>query len=63
MVAPHYDTNAILIRPIPSRSQHHLQKAFQSIFETLCEAGYKPTSIRLDNEAPKSLKKYLKNNI
>ena len=60
MVAHHYDTNAILVRPMTSRSQNYLQKAFQSIFETLCEEGYKPTSIRLDNEAPKSLKKYFK---
>ena len=60
MVAHHYDTNSILVRPMPSRSQHHLQKAFQSIFETLCQAGHKPTSIRLDNEAPKTLKKYFK---
>ena len=61
MVAHHFDTNAILARPLPSRSQLHLQKAFQSIYTTLKDAGHKPTSIRLDNEAPLSLIKFFKN--
>ena len=58
MVAHHCDTNAILVRPMPSRSQQHLQSAFKSIYETLCNAGHEPTEIRLDNEAPTSLRKY-----
>ena len=57
MVTHHFDTNAILARPLPSRSQLHLNKAFQSIYENLTDAGHAPTSIRLDNEAPLSLKK------
>ena len=57
MVAHHYDSNAILVRPMPSRSQHHLQRAFISIYEILSNAGHQPTEIRLDNEAPMSLRK------
>ena len=60
MVAHHYDTNAILVRPMPSRSQHHLQRAFTSIYDTLSNAGHQPTEIRLDNEAPMSLRKSFK---
>ena len=41
MVAHHFDTNA-------SRSQQHLQKAFQSIYESLCDAGHEPTTVRRD---------------
>ena len=60
MVAHHYDSNAILVRPLPSRSQYHLQQAFTSIYDTLSNAGHQPTEIRLDNEAPMSLRKYFK---
>ena len=59
-MAHHFDTNAILARPLPSHSQLHLNKAFQSIYETVTDAGHTPTPIRLDNEAPLSLKKYFK---
>jgi len=57
MVAHHFDTNAILVRPLLSRSQLHLNKAFTSIYDTLVDADYKPTSIRLDNEASTLFKK------
>ena len=60
MVAHHFDTNAILVRPLPSRSQLHLNKAFTSIYDALEEAGHTPTSIRLDNESSTSLKKLFK---
>ena len=60
MVAHHFDTNAILVRPLPSRSQLHLNKAFTSIYDALVEAGHTPTSIRLDNESSTSLKKLFK---
>jgi len=60
MVGHHADTNAILVRPLPSRSQQHLKKAFQSIYEQLCTSNHAPTTVRLDNEAPSELKKYFK---
>jgi len=60
MVAHHFDTNAIMVQPLPSRSQTHLVTAFKSIYSRLCEANHIPTTIRLDNEAPTSLKKFFK---
>ena len=45
MVAHHYDTNAILVRPMPSRSQHHLKRSFTSIYDTLSNAGHQPIEI------------------
>ena len=42
MMAYHFNTNAILACPLPSRSHLHLNKAFQSIYETLNDKGHCP---------------------
>jgi len=58
MVAHHATTNAVLVQPMPSRSQQHLLIAFKRIYNRLIDYGHKPSTIRLDNEAPKNLKKF-----
>ena len=42
MVILDYDSNAIITRPLPSRSQTHLLQAFASINEYLTSAGQQP---------------------
>jgi len=59
MIVLDYDSNAIISQPIPSRSQTHLLQAFTTIHTKLKQAGRNPTFVRLDNEAPKTLKQYM----
>ena len=59
MVVLDYDSNSILTRPLPSRSQHHLLQAFSSINEYLTSVGRTPKFVRIDNEAPTILKQYM----
>ena len=57
MIVLDYDSNAILTRPLPSRSQQHLLQAFTAIHNRFKTAGRNLTFVRLDNEAPKILQR------
>ena len=59
MVILDYDSNHIFTFPLPSKSQTHLLQAFNSIHNKLVTKGQSPEFVRLDNEAPKTLKTYM----
>ena len=50
-----YDSNAILVEPIKSRSPHSLIEGYEACYELLEKAGIRPIIQRLDNEASKEL--------
>ena len=59
MVILDYDSNAIITRPLPSRSQTHLLQAFASVNNYLISIGRQPKFVRIDNEAPTILRQYM----
>jgi hypothetical protein len=59
MVLYHYDSNAILAKPIKDRTSPELLKAFQFMEQELVARGLKPKLMKLDIEASKLLKDYL----
>jgi hypothetical protein len=60
MILYHYDSNAILAQPIKDRTSPELLKAFQVMEQELVARGLKPKLMKLDNEASKLLKEYLR---
>ena len=56
-----YDSNAILVEPLKSRSGQEILRGHQALFARLRTAGARPKLHRLDNEASKLLKDYLNN--
>ena len=50
-----YDSNAILVEPIKSRSPQSLIEGYEACYELLEKAGIRPIIQRLDNEASKEL--------
>ena len=62
MILYHYDTNAILTHPLKSRHGDELTQAYKNLFMYLTERGFKPVLQKLDNEAPATLKKFMRDN-
>ena len=54
-----YQPNAILVRPMKSRSSACMVEAYQSIYEYLTDRGFKPKLNVMDNECSKVVKAYL----
>ncbi len=59
-VAYVYSKNAILIRPMPSRSDQSMLDAFNNIYLTLESTNGKPRLHVLDNECSKAVQKFIK---
>ena len=55
----HYETNAILVKPIANVDDRSIFAAYKEVFETLEAKGYKPKMIVMDNQATKYIKKFL----
>jgi hypothetical protein len=50
-----YDLNAILTKPLTSRTKTELLRAYSKLHDYLTACGLKPVLQRLDNEAPSRL--------
>jgi len=59
MIAYDYDSNAILAKPMTSRTGPALLAAYKCIHQTLTLRGLRPKLQRLDNEASTALKQYM----
>ena len=59
MILYDYDSNAILAEPMKSRHEQEMIRAYAKMHDYLTERGLKPVLQKLDNEAPKGLKKYM----
>ncbi len=55
----HYETNAILAKPIANVDDRSIFEAYKEVFETLEVKGYKPKMNVMDNQATKYIKKFL----
>jgi hypothetical protein len=55
----HYETNAILVKPIANVDDRSIFAAYKEVFETLETKGYKPKMNVMDNQATKYIKKFL----
>jgi hypothetical protein len=55
----HYETNAILVKPIANVDNRSIFAAYKEVFETLGSKGYKPKMNVMDNQATKYIKKFL----
>lgn len=62
MILYDYDSNAIMVAPMKSRTETELVRAYKSMFDQLVRRGLKPTLQKLDNEAPAGLKQFLQEN-
>jgi hypothetical protein len=59
MVAHDYDSNAILVEAMPSRTSASMLKAYKVIHSILTSRGFRPQCQRLDNEISKEFKAFL----
>ena len=55
-----YESNAILVRPMKSRSDECMVAAYQDVYEYLEATGFKPTLNVTDNECSKAVQTYIK---
>ena len=55
----HYETNAIMVTPIPGLDSANILAAYKHNFEYLKSKGYKPKLNVMDNQATKVIKAYL----
>ena len=55
----HYETNAILVKPIANVDDRSIFAAYKEVFENLEAKGYKPKMDVMDNQATKYIKKFL----
>jgi hypothetical protein len=62
MIVYDYDSNAILAKPLTSRTEAELLRAYTKLHTYLCDRGLKPILQRLDNEAPGKLRHFMTNN-
>ena len=60
MVLYDYDSNAILAEPMKSRTGDELTRVYTKLHTYLTERGHRPRLQKLDNEAPASLKIFLR---
>ena len=54
-----YDSNTILVEPMPNRTGPCILRAFQVLYSRLVTAGLRPVLQRLDNECSTALKQFL----
>jgi hypothetical protein len=54
-----YDSNAILVEPMKSRSDADMEKAYNKLYDYLTDRGLKPKFNVMDNEASTAIKKLL----
>ena len=55
-----YQPNAILVRPMKSRSATCMVEAYKSVYDYLSDRGFKPKLNVMDNECSKVVKSYIK---
>ena len=55
MIMYSYNANAILGKPMKSRTENEIVRAFTNLNDCLMERGFKPKWHRLDNECPQTL--------
>ena len=55
-----YEPNAILVRPMKTRSDACMVGAYQEVYEYLESVGHKPSLNVTDNEASKAVQNYIK---
>jgi hypothetical protein len=58
----HYETNAILAKPIKGLDDVSIFTAYKAYFEELTRKGFKPQLNIMDNQATKHIKKFLTEN-
>ena len=54
-----YDSNAILVEPMKSRSDADIEKAYNKLYDYLTDCGLKRKFKVMDNEASAAIKKLL----
>ena len=54
-----YQQNAILVRPMKSRTDVYMAAAYKEIYKYLNEKGFKPTLNVTDNECSKAVQNYM----
>ncbi len=59
LVMYHYETNAILVKPIANLDDRSIFEAYKELFETLEAKGYKSKMNLMDNQATKFIKQFL----
>jgi hypothetical protein len=52
MILYNYDSNAILVEPLKSKSEGDMIRAYSKLHEYLSDRGLKPRLQKLDNECP-----------
>ena len=55
-----YQPNAIMVRPMKSRSATCMVEAYKSVYDYLSDRGFKPKLNVMDNECSKVVKSYIK---
>ena len=58
-VARFYSINAIIVRPMPSRTDEAMVATFKEIIEELKSCGHKPQLNVMDNECSKAVQQYI----
>ena len=59
LVAYNFDSNSIHVKPLKSRHNNDIVKAYEEIYTTLTSRGLKPQLHWLDNEASTALKNFI----
>ena len=59
-VAYIYDLNAIIARPMPSRTDAAFITAFTDVFDTLRAQNYQPHLNVMDNECSKAVERHIR---
>ena len=54
-----HEANAILVKPMKSRSDESIVGAYKEMYEDLEARGFKPTLNVTDNECSKAVQKYI----
>jgi len=55
-----YDSNAILVAPMKTRTAGSIVAAYKTLHKRLCDAGLRPLLQRLDNECSAALKNFMR---
>jgi hypothetical protein len=61
-VAYVYDLNAIIVRPMPARTDAAMVTAFEEVITVLKARGYSPALNVMDNECSKTVEQYIRSN-
>jgi hypothetical protein len=62
MILYDYDSNAILAKPLKSKSEGEIIRAYTKLHAFLLDRGLKPRLQKLDNECPAGLKRFMTQN-